>query len=263
MQEIKRSISFVGAGNVATHLALAFHEAGFPIGGIYSRTTARATVLADKVDSQVCNSMAEVLQTAHMVIIAVPDHALSTLIDTPVPDDLIIVHTSGALEMNVFSGKAAHYGVLYPLQTFTQKIAVILKHVPFCIEASDKDSLNMLKEVAAAISDTVVEIDSERRKVLHLAAVFACNFPNALYAMADDILRTADLPFRLLHPLILETARKAMLDQPWNVQTGPARRNDLTTIQTHESILESMVSYKEIYRMLSNTIQLHFRSKKE
>ncbi|HEX7411325.1 MAG TPA: DUF2520 domain-containing protein, partial [Bacteroidales bacterium] len=158
-------------------------------------------------------------------------------------------------------GKAAHYGVLYPLQTFSQKIAVELKHVPFCIEASDKDSMELLRQVASAVSDTVVEIDSDRRKVLHLAAVFACNFPNAMYAIADDILKNAGLPFQLLHPLILETAHKTTLDQPWNVQTGPARRNDLSTIQTHEAMLKDMASYKEIYTLLSNAIHAHYQAK--
>ena len=262
MQEKIKSISFVGAGNVATHLAQAFHRAGFPIGGIFSRTHTSALALAEKVGGRACTSISEVLQSSQLIIVAVPDHVLSELlIDTQVPDNVIIIHTCGALGINVFVGKAAHYGVLYPLQTFSQKIAVELKHVPFCIEASDKDSMELLRQVASAVSDTVVEIDSDRRKVLHLAAVFACNFPNAMYAIADDILKNAGLPFQLLYPLILETAHKTTLDQPWNVQTGPARRNDLSTIQTHEAMLKDMASYKEIYTLLSNAIHAHYQTK--
>lgn len=263
LQEIIKSISFVGAGNVATHLAEAFHMAGFSIGKIFSRTHNSAIELAENVGGQACNSISEVLNSSQIVVVAVPDHVLSSLIDFQVPNNIIIVHTSGAVEMNVFRSKAMHYGVLYPLQTFSQKIAMDLKKVPFCIEASDKDTLEMLRHVASTVSDIVVEIDSDRRKVLHLAAVFACNFPNTLYAMAYDILRTNDLPFELLHPLILETARKATLDQPSNMQTGPARRNDITTIQIHETMLKDMASYKEIYTLLSNTIQVHYQAEKD
>jgi predicted short-subunit dehydrogenase-like oxidoreductase (DUF2520 family) len=195
------------------------------------------------------------------VIISVPDHELPALINFPVPDDVMIVHTCGALGMDVFNGKAAHYGVFYPLQTFSKNIPLELKDVPLCIESSDKDSLEMLRLVASSVSDKVVEIDSDKRKILHLAAVFACNFSNTMYAMADDILKTAGLPVELLHPLIIETARKATLGQPWNVQTGPARRNDITTIETHEAMLKGMASYEEIYTLLSNVIQKHYRDK--
>ena len=248
---------------MATHLARAFLSAGFSIGRIYSRTNTSALALAQEVGGRVSDSIIEVLQTSQLVIVAVPDYAISNLIDSQVPDDVILVHTCGALEMDVFSGKAARYGVLYPLQTFSQKIAVEIKNVPFCIEASDKDSLEVIKQVASAISDTVIEMDTDRRKVLHLAAVFACNFSNTMYAMADDILKTVDLPFQLLYPLILETARKTTIDSPWNVQTGPARRNDFSTIQTHEALLKEMESYKKIYTMLSNAIQAHYLARKD
>jgi len=260
LPEIIKTISFVGAGNVATHLAQAFRSAGFSIGGIYSRTHVSALALVEKVGGRVCTSVAEVMQNTRMVVVAVPDHALSSLIDFLVPEDVIIVHTCGALEMDIFSSKAAHYGVLYPVQTFSREAEVELNNVPFCIEASDKNSLEVLRKIASAVSDNVIEIDSDRRKVLHLAAVFACNFTNTMYAIADDILKGTDMPFQLLHLLILETAHKSTLNQPWNVQTGPARRNDLTSIQTHEAMLKEMASYKEIYTLLSNAIQAHYRA---
>jgi predicted short-subunit dehydrogenase-like oxidoreductase (DUF2520 family) len=165
--------------------------------------------------------------------------------------------------MNVFCGKTTHFGVLYPLQTFSQSIAVDLKNVPFCIEASDKVTLETIRQVASSVSDHVAEIDSDRRKILHLAAVFACNFSNEMFAIAGDILKDAELPFSLLHPLIVETARKATIDHPWNVQTGPARRSDLATIKTHEAMLENTADYKEIYSMLSNAISAHYRTIKD
>jgi len=258
---IVKTVSFVGAGNVATHLALALYKAGFKVSGIYSRTRISASELAEKVGSRVCTDIAEVCQNSQLVIVSVPDHAFSALLKLQVPDDVIIIHTCGTVEMTVFKNNAAHYGVLYPLQTFSQKVALDLKNVPVCIEASDNNTLDAIRLVASSFSDNVVEISSEKRKILHLAAVFACNFPNAMYAMADDILKTTGLSFSLLHPLIIETARKATLDQPWNVQTGPARRNELTTIQTHEAMLKDIATYEEIYKLLSNTILMHYKEK--
>ena len=263
MPGIIKTISFIGAGNVATHLAQAFHSAGFSIGGIYSRRHASALALAQKVGGMACTEISGVLQGSQLVVVAVPDHAFSMLIDSLAPGDVTIVHTCGTLEMNVFSGKATHFGVLYPLQTFSQSIDVELKNVPFCIEASDKETLKRLRQVASSVSGHVAEIDSDRRKILHLAAVFACNFSNEMFAIAGDILKDADLPFSLLHPLILETARKATIDQPWNVQTGPARRSDIATIKTHEAMLINMAAYKEIYSMLSNAVSAHYRTKKD
>lgn len=263
MPEIIKIISFIGAGNVATHLARAFHSAGYKIGRIYSRTYASAFSLAEKVGGRECTNITDVFQDAQLVIVAVPDHAFAALIDFTVPDNVIIVHTCGALNLDVFFGKSAHYGVLYPLQTFSQKIVVELQHVPFCIEASDSETLEVLRRVASSVSKKVIEIDSDRRRILHLAAVFACNFPNFMFAVADDILKSADLSFRLLHPLILETARKVTLDQPWNVQTGPARRDDLATVKMHEAMLNDLASYKEIYTMLSKAIHAHYHADKD
>lgn len=248
---------------MATHLAVAFHNAGFSIDGIFSRTHESALALATKVESIACRRIEETVQHSQLLIVAVPDQALPGLLDFPVPDDVLIVHTCGTVEMREFSGKAARFGVLYPLQTFSRDVPVELKKVPFCIEASDHDSLEMLRQAASTVSDSVVEIASDKRKILHLAAVFACNFSNTMYAMADDILKTAGLPPELLHPLVIETARKATFGQPWDVQTGPARRHDISTLLTHEALLNEMASYEDIYKLLSHAISKHYRAEEE
>ena len=74
-----------------------------------------------------------------------------------------------------------------------------------------------IKKFAEKLSDKIYEIDSAQRKELHLAAVFACNFPNYLYQVAGKLLEDKGLSFAMLRPLIFETAHKVMLlnpDQP-------------------------------------------------
>jgi predicted short-subunit dehydrogenase-like oxidoreductase (DUF2520 family) len=134
-----------------------------------------------------------------------------------------------------------------------------MKEVPFCIEASDRELLDDLRALAYSVSDSVLEVNSKKRKVLHLSAVFAGNFPNSLYAIAAELLKNVDLSFELLHPLILETARKATLQAPLDAQTGPARRNDFDTMKAHETMLEKMELYRHIYELLSDSIQENYK----
>jgi predicted short-subunit dehydrogenase-like oxidoreductase (DUF2520 family) len=254
-----RSISFAGAGNVATHLARAFHKAGYSVSGIYSPGLASAKELAAEVNSRVCQSVKDIDRQTDMIIVSVPDHAFSEVLDALGQTQTYVVHTSGGLDLNVMKGKVANYGVLYPLQTFSKNTPVNMQEVPFCIEASDKKLLQELQVLASSVSGSVIEADSEKRKILHLSAVFACNFPNSMYAIAAELLKSADLPFGLLHPLILETARKATMQPPLKAQTGPAHRNDLETMKTHEAMLENKELYRHIYALLSGLIQEQYK----
>jgi predicted short-subunit dehydrogenase-like oxidoreductase (DUF2520 family) len=255
LSEHIHSISFVGAGNVATHLAQAFYASGYTIAGIYSQGKASASELSAKVNSKVCVGIRELLTQTDLVIICVPDHEIAEVLEALIPSDTLIVHTSGGTDMTVFKGKFTNYGVIYPLQTFSKTTAMSLRDVPFCIEASGKEKLEELRLLCSSVSDKVMEINSDQRKILHLSAVFACNFSNSMYTIASDLLKKANLPFELLHPLIMETARKATTRPPSEVQTGPARRNDLATMKTHETMLETSELYREIYILLSKTIQ--------
>jgi predicted short-subunit dehydrogenase-like oxidoreductase (DUF2520 family) len=248
-------IAFAGAGNVASHLSRAFYANGYLISGIYSPGQASASALASQVNSQVCKSIDELDRQADMVIISVPDHAFVEILDALGPSKKLIVHTSGGIDMELMKGKFEKYGVLYPLQTFSKNTETDLAKVPFCIEASDKEILEQLRLLASAVSGTVLDITSTQRRVLHLSAVFACNFPNSMYAIAADLLKDADLSFELLHPLILETARKAIIESPLKAQTGPARRNDKATMQLHADMLKKNEPFRQIYELISKTIE--------
>ena len=97
--------------------------------------------------------------------------------------------------------------------------------------------------------------DSARRAVIHLSGVFACNFANAMYANANEILAQDGLPFDIVAPVIEETAKKAVeVLNPTTTQTGPARRGDTQTLERHRTMLADRPRTREIYDKISEDI---------
>ncbi|RZL17927.1 MAG: DUF2520 domain-containing protein, partial [Pedobacter sp.] len=148
-----------------------------------------------------------------------------------------------------------HYGVLYPLQTFSKDKALDFSQVPLCIEAGDLNSFEVIEGLAKSLSKAVYSIDTSKRKVLHLAAAFACNFVNQLYTLSNDLLATNQLGFDLLRPLILETAEKVQQLLPAEAQTGPAVRRDEKTLSSHLELLQGQPELTHIYQTLSDSIK--------
>ena len=176
-------IAFIGSGNLATHLSLALKAAGEEIIQVYSRTDAHAKELADKLGCIHTTNLDKIYLNADVYILSVKDDAISQIADSichKCPHALF-VHTAGSVLMDIFKGKANHYGVLYPMQTFSKARKVYFLPIPCFIEASSKEDLAIIRSLAESISDHVVDCDSEKRKKLHLAAVFACNLTNHCY----------------------------------------------------------------------------------
>ena len=163
----------------------------------------------------------------------------------------LVIHTSGAIDQDVI--KYDRRGVLYPLQTFSKKKKLNFKNIPFCIEASKSQDYKTLIRLANLLSPMVYNIDSHQRKVLHVAAVFACNFSNYMYMISDEILSKESIPLDILYPLIKETASKITKHKPKDVQTGPAARKDKSTIDTHLKYLNQGKNY-DIYKILTKNI---------
>ncbi|MBA3972009.1 MAG: DUF2520 domain-containing protein, partial [Bacteroidetes bacterium] len=187
-------------------------------------------------------------------IIAVKDDVIASVAKQLNLKDKIVVHTSGTVDMAVLKKVTKNYGVLYPLQTLSKDIEIDFKTVPVCIEASNKATSESLQYFAKSISRNVQRINSEQRKKIHLAAVFACNFSNHMYSIADDLLGNDKLSLELLKPLIEETANKIKLGRPHKMQTGPAIRGDKQTINAHLKLLSKDKRNQKIYKLLSESI---------
>jgi predicted short-subunit dehydrogenase-like oxidoreductase (DUF2520 family) len=95
---------------------------------------------------------------------------------------------------------------------------------------------------------------------VHLAAVYANNFTNALYSISESMLSKKSIPFKILNSLILNTAEKAIQNGPLSSQTGPARRNDLSTIKKHLLLLKDNKEEAIIYSALTSYIQKIYKN---
>ena len=263
-------ISFIGAGNLAWHLAPALENAGHHINEVYSRQLQNARRLVSNLyDAHTHSDLNFADSPSTLFVLAVSDQALEDVCSRLVlPENAVLVHTSGGQSlfsltrwMTIYSDVPVQTGVLYPIQTFTQgQPFVSFEEIPLCIEATDPTVEETLVQLGQDISNIVYLITSSERKVLHVAAVFACNFTNHLLALAHDLTTQEELEFDLLRPLMTETFRKGLAAvNPAQVQTGPARRGDLTTIETHLSYLNNQPPLAEIYQVLTQSIQRYYQ----
>jgi predicted short-subunit dehydrogenase-like oxidoreductase (DUF2520 family) len=183
----------------------------------------------------------------------VKDSALPEVISHMKPNRGLWVHTAGSVPMQVFEGYTPRYGVFYPLQTFTQKRRVKLDGTPIFLEVSNPDDMKMLRKIAIALSGNARETDSEKRRRIHLAAVFASNFTNHMYTLAAKILEEQAVTYDVLLPLIMETAGRLSELPPAEAQTGPAIRFDKEVMNSQVALLEDP-ALQTIYRLLSQNI---------
>lgn len=247
-------IVMIGAGNLATNLAMALKNSGHEIVQVYSRTRESAKKLARQTVSEDITRLTRVVHDADVYILSVKDDALEEVLgDFPVKEGFL-VHTAGSVPLEVAKDYVAHYGVLYPLQTFSKERTVDFRQIPLCLEASSDEKYRVLKNMADDLSEDVRHITSRQRLHLHVAAVFACNFSNYMMANAEELLQRQDISFDILAPLIRETIEKALHDSPSRSQTGPARRGDRQTIDKHLNLLAHSGKLQNLYSFVSNAI---------
>ena len=253
---------------MATHLSRYFISCGMKCRGVYSPTYVHAGNLAEQLDADTFESVEQLWSRVReeiipIVLIAVKDDALKSVGGT-LPrglDRTLVLHTSGSTPMAVLS-RAAHYGVLYPLQTFSHHRQVDIKEVHFYVESSDADAERILQELVSELSlHYVTPCTSEQRGYVHLSAVFACNFVNHMYARGEAILERAGLDPSALNPLMQETLSKALEFPPATVQTGPAVRGDRTTMDRHLDLLKDYPTDADLYRRISQAIYENAHSK--
>jgi len=246
---------FIGSGNLATQLALVLSEKGYPVLLVYSRTEESAAALAGKINCPYTTDITLLDARADVYICALKDSALQAVLSQASFHDKLVLHTAGSVPMDILSEYTANYGVFYPLQTFSKSRPVDFSNIPVFIESNSPENFSVVKSLADSISNVVYEADSEQRKKLHLAAVFACNFTNHLYAIAAKIVKeNGDFPVEVLLPLIDETAKKIHALSPLEAQTGPAVRYDKNVIDKHLEMLNSDKDVQQIYDLISKHI---------
>lgn len=249
------NVVIIGAGNVATQLALALNEKGIGIKQIFSLKMESAQELAGKINTRFTNDLAQLDPDADLYLIAVKDSAILNVLESLcLKDDRLIAHTAGGVPMDILEGFSNNYGVFYPLQTFSKTRQIDFSDIPICIEANHPANFLKLETLAAKLSKSVHQINSDERKTLHLAAVFVNNFVNHFYSIGADILHDRKMNFDLLKPLIRETAEKVQTLHPAAAQTGPAKRYDQNVIEAQLKMLHNKPEYQKIYSFVTESI---------
>ena len=246
-------IVFLGAGNLATRLSLAMQRVGMQIGQVYSHTEASARQVATRLGCPWTNDLSALQEDGDLYVFSLKDTVLSDVISKVKPNNGMWVHTAGSMPMSVFEGYAQRFGVLYPLQTFSKGRNVNFDVIPIFLEANTDKNADYLKNIASALSENVRFMSSEKRRSLHLAAVFACNFTNHIYTLSYKLLENESIPADVLLPLIDETVSKIHSMPPAAAQTGPAIRYDENVINKHLAMLDDP-DMQAIYRLLSQSI---------
>lgn len=253
------NIVLVGAGRLATNLGLALLGAGHCVTEVFSRTGANASSLALRLRAKAFTDISLLSRNADVYIVALSDNAIKGIIPRlcQTREDALFLHTAGSMPLTLFQGYAKHYGVLYPMQTFSKEKTVDFHTIPCFVEGNNRETLQRTTALAKTICRDVYAMTSAERQYLHIAAVFACNFANHCFALAEDVLQRHGLPFSVMLPLIKEAVNKVTSLSPRQAQTGPAVREDYNVIDKHLAMLQESGTTQEIYALLTRSIIEH------
>lgn len=248
----------IGAGNVAVHLSKQFIRCGFDIVQVFSRTESSAAELALLTNSAWTTSARRIFPDADLYFIALKDSVVDGFLQKADLKDKLLVHCSGSLSLDCLTKYSSETGVFYPLQTFSKEREVNFSDIPVFIESSSERVLQLLKDMAGRLTSRVYLADSHQRMVLHISAVFACNFVNHFYAISAQLLEESRLSFDYLRPLMQETLDKTLTMSPFMAQTGPAIRFDTNILEKHMAALSEDQEVQKIYALISEHIyKLH------
>jgi len=244
-------IVLIGSGNVAQHLITAFSKSKeIEIVQVFSR---KKESLLNLIEQNKITDNYNDLVDADLYIISVSDDAIASVSSKLPFGNRLVAHTSGSVTLDSLDKKNRR-AILYPLQTFTKGKTIDFSEIPFCLESENDSDLELLEKVAKTISKNTFKINEKQRKALHISAVFVNNFVNEMYRIGNEICEENKVPFEILKPLILETVNKVMKLSPKEAQTGPAKRNDTQTIESHLDFL-SNENHATIYKILTQSIQ--------
>lgn len=256
---VKR-ISIAGAGRVATALCNEFRRHGFKIDHIVSATESSCRKLAQTCGAS-WSTIPHFPATTDIIIVSVPDHRIEGLLrEIECGPGTLVAHTSGSTPLSVFPPSFRSFGVFYPLQTFSEDRKISFSGLPLLVEASDSGSLKKLSALAATLGCDVHEAGSEARALVHVAAVFACNFSNHMLAAGNELAARSGFGPGILKPLLEETINKALVQGPEISQTGPAVRNDINTIEKHLDLLSFSPRLKRLYMEVTRSIREYYNT---
>lgn len=258
------NISFVGSGNVAQNLAKVFNQLGFNIVEMYAQNYTSLSEFCTIVNANPLKNIAELNTNIDFLVISITDDAIEKVIEEIPKGDFIIAHTSGSVSIEVFSDKDfVNYGVIYPLYSFTKERTEDFTAIPIMLEYSNGFTKERLFNLSERLSNKVLSVNSDDRKLYHLSGVLVNNFTNHLWVMTQELLKKHHLNFDNLKPILKETAENALsVKEISRIQTGPAKRKNKQIILEHIDILEEDRGLQKLYSLMSDLIQERYKENK-
>jgi len=246
-------IGIIGSGNVATVMGRKVSKAGHKIIQVISRNEGHAQLLAKELNCGYASSFDDLNRDGDLYMVAISDSSLLELDKHLSLEKKMIVHTAGSVSKNVLGKISKNYGVLYPLQSLRKENENI-PEIPLLVDANTAENLTLIYDFAKTISNDVRHSNDEERLKLHVGAIIVNNFTNHLYALTENYCKKENVDFKLLLPLINETASRLHFFSPTELQTGPAARNDKLTIEKHLALLKDHPALKRIYELMTESI---------
>lgn len=247
-------VVIIGAGNVGSVLARLIKNAGHEIIQVVSRDIAHAALLADELGTQYTDLKGTISKDGGLYLVSIKDAALSEIHLCCNVGNNLIVHTAGSVSKDVLEKASANYGVLYPLQSLRKENRHLCQDIPILVDGNTEDNIKLIETFAHTISSSVNRATDEQRIKLHVAAVIVSNFTNHLYELAADYCGKVGVNFKLLQPLIEETALRLRDHAPTDMQTGPAVRKDITTLDKHLREITTYPKLRNIYLKITDSI---------
>jgi len=253
-------VVIIGSGNVATVLGRKILKAGHEISQVISRNKEHARQLAGELKCGYASALEDIRSDSDIYVIAVSDSSLSEIANKLFLDKKLVVHTAGSVPKDVLRNVSRNYGVLYPLQSLRKEIGSI-SEIPLLVDGNTADDLALIYDFAKTISNQAEIAGDEERSKLHVGAIIVNNFTNYLFSLTEDYCKSERISFKLLLPLINETASRLSAYSAKEVQTGPAARNDFQTIEKHIQLLAGYPDLQNIYRLITAGIIGHYKER--
>jgi len=247
-------ISIIGTGNVATHIGTALKNAGHNIVDVTGRNADTTNELATLLSAKANFDIANFDSSAEVILLCVKDDAIGAVAALLPRSQRVVAHTSGFRSFNLLAVAGDNLGIFYPLQTMKKGVALDFKKVPILVEGSNETTATTLHTLAADISESIHSVNELQRQYIHVAAVFANNFTNHLWELAENILNEQNLNLDLLRPLIARSAENVAAHSPSQLRTGPAARGDFFTIDAHLNLLQNEAEMTAVYKVLTESI---------
>ena len=247
-------IYVVGYGNLGKHLSEYFIQNSINFGGIF---TDQSISIAG-IDIYRKSAINLILKKGDVLFVTTKDDEIASVIHQVENPDVVKIYCSGSVSLESLS-TISNCGAWYPLYSFSGNASIDWNKVPVFIEYSNEYVFELLSNICGELNKEFHVLNSQNRKQLHLAAVFANNFVNACFIGANEVIKENEsLKFDFLLPIIQQTIEKVAIENPKDCQTGPAKRHDENTLLEHSIMLKQLPSEQALYKAISKFIQQNF-----